>query len=106
MASVTRTACGADNGKVHIDYTFDDQSLLLTGVSLHNDGTTAGTVIAQVFNPQGALLFTDTLAIGAGASKAANVSPLGIHMVNMVGRGGVSVPQLPGTLVCTFTPGR
>lgn len=98
--------CGADNGLVHIDYAYDDVSpFLILEVSLHNDGTDSGTVVAQVYNAAGTVVRTRTIANGAGTVLIDDVSALGLHMVMRTGAHGTSL-QLPGAIACTFTPGR
>lgn len=97
--------CGADNGLIHIDYAYDDVTNLILEVSLHNDGTDSGTIVAQIFNAAGTLVRTRTIADNAGTVLVDDVSSLGLHMVNRTGAHGTSL-QLPGMIACSFTPGR
>jgi hypothetical protein len=97
--------CGADDGLVHIDYAYDDVSLLITEVSLHNDSQGVGTLSADFYDDAGLNTLSRQAFLNAGRVVTRNISNAGLHMHTVTGARGTSLVP-PGSLACSWTPGR
>lgn len=92
MATVTTLLGSFNDGIATVSYTYDDSSLLITSVILANNGV-RGT-LQVVLSQSGVAKYTRNVAVAVGTTTDV-VSGLGVHMVQVTGKGGVQRLTLP-----------
>jgi hypothetical protein len=100
MAAVTQTLGTFDNGNASVSYTFDDQTLLVSTLTVvNNSGGAAhiGYVIAQA---DGTVVAQGTANAGTGTTTR-DVSALNVHVVTTT-KAGTTFFGLPFTIALSW----
>lgn len=103
MAAVSREAASFNNGTATVTYTFDDTTLLVSNIHLHNGGG-SGTLYVEMYSLNGqTLIDSRSLRVSEGQDKDWDVSASNRHMVLVTGKDGTQAPQLPVRLVFSWS---
>lgn len=102
MAPVTQSLGGAAG--VTCSYTYDDTSALITDFTLNNEDSAAHVMTAFVLDSTTLqVIASRSVSVPAVSTRSFNVSPLGIHMVDRIGKDGTHYLGLPAPIGCAVS---
>lgn len=102
MASVTNDLCSGNNGQEVTTYTYDDQTLLISTLTITNNGP-FGSETISVLNSSGQVVWTRTKSFNTGTT-AFDISGLGLHMVPFTSpKNGTTGLILPAQVSCGWS---
>lgn len=108
MATITiDNVCGGLNGAISAGYTYNDQTLKMTSVTLNNNSNGTASALVQLIDPiTQAAVFTQTSGINANQPQiVVSIANLNLQMHMVTGPHGTSL-QPPVNIACEITPGR